>query len=165
MPHESMLHLICGMAGSGKTTLAKKLEDEHAAIRLSPDEWIEPLLQDKFDRPEMDRMRPHIHDLQWALAKRLLGVGNNVIWEQGFWQLEERRQCLHGARTIGAKVMLHYLDIPIVELKRRIQARNAQLPAGSFHVEPGEIDIWMQWFELPSDEELSSFDAYRIYNG
>jgi len=36
----SILHLICGLPGSGKTTLAKKLEREHTAIRLCPDEIV-----------------------------------------------------------------------------------------------------------------------------
>jgi predicted kinase len=33
------LILICGLPGSGKTTLAKELEPGVPAIRLSPDEW------------------------------------------------------------------------------------------------------------------------------
>jgi predicted kinase len=31
------LHLICGLPCSGKTTLAKQLEQQHAALRLTTD--------------------------------------------------------------------------------------------------------------------------------
>lgn len=37
--------LLCGFPGSGKTTLAKKLEIERHAIRLSPEEWIIGILK------------------------------------------------------------------------------------------------------------------------
>jgi len=33
------LHLIVGFLCSGKTTFAKKLEQELPALRLTPDEW------------------------------------------------------------------------------------------------------------------------------
>jgi predicted kinase len=33
------LHLMVGLPFSGKTTLARKLEQECSALRLTPDEW------------------------------------------------------------------------------------------------------------------------------
>lgn len=160
---ESQLYLICGMAGAGKSTLAKKLEEAHSAVRLCPDEWIEPLLQDKSDRPEMDRIRPTIDLLQWTLAQRLLVLGTNVIWEQGFWHAHERRKYMTGARSVGSRVSLHYIDVPVSELKTRIEKRNQNLPPGSFHVDPREIDTWMTWFQPPDEQELLQYDAYEIH--
>ena len=51
------LHLICGLPGSGKTTLAKQLETSEGAVRFCPDEWIAEILLDPDDRAEMDRLR------------------------------------------------------------------------------------------------------------
>jgi predicted kinase len=159
------------MAGAGKTTLARQLENTLSGVRLCPDEWIEPLLEDKLReklrdksaRVEMDRLRPHIEQLQWTLAKRLLVIGNVVIWEQGFWHSEERHRYLTEARDVGARVALHYLDVPVEELKRRVEMRNESLPPGSFHVAPDEIDLWMSWFQPPDSEELKRYNSYRIY--
>jgi hypothetical protein len=33
-------HLLFGFLGSGKTTLAKELEERHRAMRFTPDEWM-----------------------------------------------------------------------------------------------------------------------------
>lgn len=37
------LHLMCGKIASGKSTLAKALATEHAAILLSEDHWLSRL--------------------------------------------------------------------------------------------------------------------------
>lgn len=34
------LILMCGLPGAGKTTLAKRIEIEEDALRLTPDEWM-----------------------------------------------------------------------------------------------------------------------------
>jgi hypothetical protein len=43
--HTAALHLICGQAGSGKTTYAKQLEMQLSAFRFSKDEWMVSLLR------------------------------------------------------------------------------------------------------------------------
>jgi predicted kinase len=35
--------MICGLPGSGKTTLARRVEAESAAVRFTPDEWMAAL--------------------------------------------------------------------------------------------------------------------------
>jgi len=157
------LSLICGMAGAGKTTLARLLEQSSDAVRLSPDEWIEPLLGNKHDRTEMDRLRPEIEQLQWSLIRRLLILGNNVIWEQGFWHRDERLKFRAEANALDASVVLHFLDVKVDRLKERLLARNLDLPAGSFHVDPNEIDLWMTWFQPPEDNELALYDRYEVH--
>jgi predicted kinase len=157
------LHLICGMAGSGKTTLARELESAIPAVRLSPDEWIAPLLLSADDRTEMARIREPIERLQWLLAQRLLSLGTSVILENGFWSKDERLDYLHRARSLGVEVLLHYLDVSRDELLQRIERRNANLPPDTFHIFTGEIDEWLAWFDPPDDKELSLFDGFKVY--
>ncbi|MGZ4496719.1 MAG: AAA family ATPase, partial [Nocardioides sp.] len=40
------LHLPVGLPGSGKTTLARRLESERHALRLTKDEWVKALFGD-----------------------------------------------------------------------------------------------------------------------
>lgn len=103
----STLFLICGLPGAGKTTLAKQLEHSENALRLCPDEWIQPILPDPNDRQEMDRVRGHIEAIQWELAKRALTLGIHVILEFGFWSKQEREYFRKEAETLGATVRLY----------------------------------------------------------
>lgn len=43
------LVIVCGLPGSGKTTLAKALESKVKAVRFSPDEWMDALSVDIYD--------------------------------------------------------------------------------------------------------------------
>src|SRR5437879_1890710 len=84
---ESMptLILMCGLPGSGKTTLAKKLEQERKALRLTPDEWITPLYGAELSQPELDACRDPVEAVQWSVAERALSLGVSVILDFGFW--------------------------------------------------------------------------------
>src|SRR5258708_5633784 len=68
------LHLICGLPGSGKTTLAKQLERDLPALRLAPDEWMARIVGDGFD----DAKRAAVEAVQWEIAARALSLGINV---------------------------------------------------------------------------------------
>jgi predicted kinase len=152
------LFLICGLPGAGKTTLAKHLELEKQAVRLCPDEWIAPLLNDASDKVEMDRLRSLVEELQWELAKRLLLLRVNVILEKGFWSREERTQYRLQAEGLGAKVELRYLEVSRDELWTRLAKRNANLPPGTFEVTEEDLDLFCSWFEAPTKEELDSYE-------
>ena len=148
------LYLICGLPGAGKTTFAKELERKHNAFRLCPDEWIAQILEDPNDRKEMDRLREIIESIQWDVAKHALRQGTNVILENGFWSREERARYRADAEALGAGVELHYLKVEVDELWKRLEIRNAELPAGTFHVNQDELREWAKLFEPPSEDEM-----------
>lgn len=157
------LYLICGMAGSGKTSLAKQLETSFSAIRFSPDEWIKIVIKDKTDKMELDRLRAPIEALQWDIAQRLLQKDISVILENGFWSKKERLAYRATAEALGAVVELHYLNIAKDELWRRLQTRNATAPNDSFHVTEHELDTWLSWFTPPDISEASLYDSFVEY--
>jgi predicted kinase len=145
------LHLICGLPGSGKSTLARKLAAETGALRLSSDVWLKALEADGYDIVA----RARVEALQWALATDLLARGVSVILEAGFWTRAERDACRAGAAAAGASAVLHFCDAPAEELQRRLAARNADLPADSYRVDPGDLPDWVPLFERPGADELS----------
>lgn len=148
------LIIMCGLPGSGKTTQARLLADELDAVRLSSDEWLLELRLDGFD----EEARERVEALQWGLAQRLLELGQNVILEAGFWARVERDALRDGARRLGADVELRVLDVPLKELWRRLERRNADLPVGSLPVTHEQLELWSTWFEVPDERELAKYD-------
>src|SRR6266576_376366 len=118
------LIIICGLPGSGKTTIARMLESRLRAVRFSPDEWMDALSLNLYD----EEKRGKIETLQWKLGHELLARGLMVIIEWGTWGRAERDALRLGARTLGAAVELHYLPASGDVLFDRIQWRGAETP-------------------------------------
>ena len=148
------LLLTCGLPGSGKTTLAKRLERERDALRLTPDEWIARLYGPKLTPPALDWCRDPGEAIQWELAERALRLGVNVILDFGFWSRSEREEFRARAAALGAGSEVHFLDVPRAELSSRIAARNVEPPPGAFRVTEVQLDAWWKVFEPPTEDEL-----------
>ncbi|MFE0150582.1 AAA family ATPase [Nonomuraea sp. NPDC059007] len=53
---KALLIVLCGLPGSGKTTLARRLAAELPAVRLCPDEWLAKLGVDLYDEGARERL-------------------------------------------------------------------------------------------------------------
>ena len=148
------LIIVCGLPGSGKTTLAKALESRLRAVRFSPDEWLDALSLDLYD----EARRGKIEALQWRFAQQLLALGLTVIIEWGTWGRSERDALRLGARALGAAVELHYLSAPLDVLFDRIQRRGMENPP----IERDALARWSDNFQAPTPEEMALFDAPLI---
>ena len=144
------LVIVCGLPGSGKTTLARVLENRLRAVRFSPDEWMDALSLDIYD----EERRGKIEALQWKFAQELLALGLTVIIEWGTWGRTERDALRLGARALGAAVELHYLSMPADVLFERIQRRGLEKPP----IERDALTRWAEIFQAPTPEEMALFD-------
>src|SRR4029077_16288022 len=146
----SRLIIVCGLPGSGKTTLAKALENRLRAVRFSPDEWMDALALNLWD----EERRGRIEALQWKFGQELLALGLTVIIEWGTWGRAERDTLRLGARALGAAVELHYVTAPADVLFERIQRRGMEKPP----IERDAICRWFVIFKAPKTEEITLFD-------
>jgi predicted kinase len=154
MPHPTTprLIIVCGLPGSGKTTLADALVQESGAFRMSPDLWMETL---GINLWESD-IRDSIERIQWELTQQLLQQGQIVVIEWGTWGRSERDTLREGARALGAAVELHWLDEPIEELWTRLEARGLEDPP----ITRDQLEEWARVFQAPTAEELASYDNW-----
>jgi predicted kinase len=150
------LIIICGLPGSGKTTLAREFEHRLGGVRLCPDDWMTALSVNVWQAD----VRQKIEALQWSLAQRLLETGNIVIIEWGTWSRSERNALWAGARALGAAVELHTVHAPLEVLFERIAGRAAEDPP----ITRDQIEQWHGQFEVPAEEELARYDKPLINN-
>jgi predicted kinase len=137
------LFIICGLPGSGKTMLARRLELERNALRLTPDEWMSRIVGDGWDL----QRRKEIEAMMTELAERVLKLGCNVVLDFGSWTRRERDRLRTLARAVGAHTETHYCTAPLEELQRRLAERNRALPAYTFVVTPEQVAQMYPHFE------------------
>jgi predicted kinase len=150
------LIIVCGLPGSGKTTLARTLETKHRAVRFSPDEWMVVLSLNLWE----EEKRAEIEALQWTFAQQLLTLGLTVIIEWGTWGRTERDTLRLGARALGAAVELHYVSAPAEVLFDRIQRRGREQPP----IDRDAVSRWFEIFQAPTTDELALFDNHLVTN-
>lgn len=152
---DARLLLTCGLPGAGKTARARQLAADRGAVRLTKDEWLAALGASPWD----ESTRTKIERELWRLAQEILRLGGSVVLDFGLWARIERDEMRVVVRELGVGVELHFLDAPIEELWRRIDARNSQPPWNGHPISRADLDEWALRFEAPDADELGLFDA------
>jgi predicted kinase len=148
------LHLMVGLPCSGKTSLARELEQKYSALRLTPDEWHTRLFGQDLDEKDHDHRHYLVESLLWDVATRVLVLGVDVILDFGFWGRSERDDFRSRAAELRADFKIHFVHVPEEELMARLVTRNAQLPLDTFCIPESKLQEWIMQFEPPSKEEF-----------
>lgn len=144
------LIVVCGLPGSGKTTIAVELAARHDGIRYSPDDWMDALGINLWELGKRDA----IERLQWQQAQSLLTLGGTAIIEWGTWARSERDALREGARALGAAVELVHMDAPIDVLLDRVTRRGRESPP----IDRAMLEDASRAFERPTAEEFALYD-------
>ena len=139
--------------------MARKLANEIPAIRLCTDEWQAAL---KIDLKEGDHYSEVFHDLLedqlWVFGQELIRFGQSIIFENGLWRRSERDDKRREARELNVDIEFHYFDVPVDELTRRLQIRNAEGKADAFNITREQIqEYFTKFFQPPDEAELALF--------
>ena len=148
------LHLMVGLPCSGKTTKAKKLEREYNALLLTPDIWHIKLFGNDMRSKYHDRNHEIVESIMWDHASRILQLGLDVILDFGFWAKEERDNFRKRAKKLGVNFKIHYMDVPVKDLYKRLEKRNKKAKDGTFIISKEEMDKYIAIFQPPTAEEF-----------
>lgn len=154
------LYFICGLPCAGKTTYAKRLEQQVCALRLTPDEWHTRLFGHDVLEDEHHTRHDLIESLLLEVAARVLALNRDVVLDFGFWIRHEREDLRTWAAERGVRTELHFLEVSQRVLLGRLVARNAALPAGASHIPESLMKEWLPLFEPPDLDELGTHDAH-----
>jgi predicted kinase len=155
----STVHLIYGYLGSGKTTFAKKLEQETGGIRLSIDEWTIGLTGNSV---HLDSV---LFDRVWALLGELwprvaLSGTHDIILDFGFWARASRDDARARAARIGADVVLYRVQCPEEIARARCSVRNDQSDIARYEVDATMFNALRAKFEeLGPDEPFTTVET------
>ncbi|QDG76813.1 ATP-binding protein [Labrenzia sp. PHM005] len=158
---KSLIHLICGPIGAGKTTYSRELAALSGGVVFSIDEWMVSLFgEDAPKSADPDWIFPRVDRCEkqmWAMAKRLGALHVPSILDFGFQRYEHRRRYINFANEAGLAAKMHVLDVEASERWKRIEARNTT-KGETFHlvISRGMFDYIEATWEQPSEDETAS---------
>ncbi|HEX7022468.1 MAG TPA: ATP-binding protein [Trueperaceae bacterium] len=154
------VHLMCGLTGAGKTTLARRLERTHHAVRFSIDEWMIRLYGQQMPREQFDERHEACEGLIWDVSRRLLALDVDVILDFGFWTRQKRAKFKRLIEAEGSTPILYVHDLPLEVLRERLQQRNRSRPESAFEITEEMLRAFALQFESPEGDE--GFQVIRV---
>ncbi|GGL60345.1 hypothetical protein GCM10014719_71790 [Planomonospora parontospora subsp. antibiotica] len=146
--------MMCGLAGSGKTTYALTLEESGYA-RLSIDEEIwRRFGRDgaEFAPDEYERHKGAAEEELWERLAALMRAGRPVVLDYSFWRRETRRRYQAFIESHGYRWELVYLKADREILRRRLAVRSTVRGANAVTVSEELLDRYLAGFEEPAGE-------------
>jgi len=153
-------HLIFGFIGSGKTTFARKLEQDLPAVRFTRDEWIARLYGNNPPEALFENCLTLVEELIWQTAKSVLDTGSDVILDFGFWSQQSRNAARDRVAAAGAVAKFYRISCPEHIMRARTLERSANLPVDSLWIDEPAFDKLKAKFEpMQDDEDFDEIDG------
>ena len=147
--------MMCGVAGSGKTTYSQGLEAE-GYIRLSVDEEIWTRFGRygiDYDPARYEDYKQIAEDVLRARLVELVRARQNVVVDLSFWRKASRDKYKALIEILGASWELIYLNVPPQELRRRLAERSKRFDANAaFVIDDETLARFLHGFEPPIGE-------------
>ncbi|WP_419885948.1 AAA family ATPase [Paenibacillus sp. B-A-8] len=157
--------MMCGVAGSGKTTFAQKLEKE-GFVRLSIDEDIWAT-HGRFgvDYPEQN-YDTYLKESELKLRGELVNLiqaKQHVVVDFSFWQRNRRNDYKQLIEEHSGVWELIYLKVQPDELRRRLLIRSERFDANAaFTITEDTLTRFLSGFETPAGEGEAVIEAEVI---
>ncbi|MDA8211392.1 MAG: AAA family ATPase [Clostridia bacterium] len=139
-------HILCGIPGSGKSTIARRLP----GYVVSTDTIRKFLWQDE-SVVKHDKLVFHLAE---SISNYLLALGEDVIFDATNLTIVKRRRYINLARRYHATVTLHWVNCPLQTAIERNSRRERKVPVTV-------IKSLYNSFQKPKLEE--GIDVIKVY--
>lgn len=140
------IHLMVGFMGFGKTTIAKQLEKEVHAVRLTHDEFMVKLYGRNMPYAEFHPNYDKVDAVLWYLAEKIIATGTDVIMDYGFWSHDARSNAYQKAKKLTNDVVFHVIDCDMTLAKERILRRSEDNP-DELYIREDEFNTLVKQYE------------------
>jgi len=149
------LHVICGKAGAGKTTLARALGEALPAVVFCEDEWLVTLGFEIRSLADFEAAAAKCRAPIGLLAVYLLRDGVSVVFDFAGNTVESRQWARGLFEAAGADHLLHVIEATDAQCLANIRRRNAKQPPGIYwgHVADETFHAVTAYFAPPRPEE------------
>jgi predicted kinase len=153
--HRGVFYFLCGRAGAGKSTLARRISAEKSAVLFCEDQWLANLFDGAPTLEAYLERRGRIRALLAQHVPEILKIGHSVVFDFGGNTVRDRAWIRSVCESAGAKAELHYIVADEALCKRRVAERNRTRPAGLYWGDVSEemLDTVNRYFQPPAAEE------------
>ncbi|NOK61204.1 MAG: ATP-binding protein [Chloroflexi bacterium AL-W] len=150
---QPIVHLMCGLPTSGKTTFARRIATERQAICFTLDEWMLNLYDYTIYDPEYGQYAVRCQEQIWSVALQLLACGVEVILDWSLWSAQRRKQWKDRIDAAGYPHRLYCFPHSLAVLQERLRQRNHEQPSGTHVISEAELLRFAPLFEPPMPHE------------
>lgn len=105
-PTQGNLHVMMGIPGSGKSTVAERIKQMHNAVHISPDRIREILTGDASNQDK----NAQVFNIAHTSTEGNLKQGHHVIFDATNVRADQRKPLLDIAKRTGAQAHLHIVN-------------------------------------------------------
>ena len=151
----STLHFVYGPPGAGKSTFARTLSEQLPGLLVCEDEALAALGRAIATVDDFRAAARQVRAVVAPVAIRALELGVPVVLDFAGNNARQRAWARSIFEAARADHVLHVLDVPIEECRRRMHARNEQQPPGVYfgHVSDELFDRIVPLIEPPTPDE------------
>lgn len=141
--------LMCGYAGAGKSTFARRLEGE-GYVLLSFDE--EAWRRGYRTHPVAEEVRREVHEHLQRRLTELVTRGHRVVVDTSFWARASRDEYRLVLAPLGVEPVVFFMSTPREVSLERLESRQDTGP-NDIAVPADRAIAYMEGFEAPTEDE------------